>query len=57
MRHALETHRFATGSWPEQVAELESKGYLEPGSLASAGARPYYYRLRDDGVLLLAPER
>ena len=57
VRHAVETHRFVTGRWPGRVEELESGGTLPPGSLASAGARPYYYEQRDDGVLLLAPER
>ena len=57
VRHAVETHRFAEGRWPRAVDELERKGLLEPGSLARAGARPYYFEARDDGVLLLAPER
>ena len=57
VRHAVETHRFVTGRWPGQIGELESGGTLPPGSLAGAGARPYYYEQRDDGVLLLAPER
>ena len=57
VRHAVETHRFAQGKWPERIEELESRGTLAPGSLAETGARPYYYRQREDGVLLLAPER
>jgi hypothetical protein len=57
VRHAVETHRFVTGRWPGQVEELESGGTLPPGSLATAEGRPYYYEQRDEGVLLLAPER
>jgi hypothetical protein len=57
LRNAVETHRFVAGHWPGRLEDLEARGLLPPGSLARAGAPPYYYRQRGDGVLLLAPER
>ncbi len=57
VRHAVETHRFLEGRWPDGVGELETTGLLERDALARGGGRPYYYRVRDEGVLLLAPER
>lgn len=57
VRHAVETHRFLEGRWPDGVGELETKGLLQRDALARGGGRPYYYRMLDEGVLLLAPER
>jgi hypothetical protein len=57
VRRALEAHRFIDGGWPDSLAALEERGLLEEGSLAAREGRPYYYVERDDGALLLAPER
>jgi len=57
VRHALEALRFADGRWPQDLAELERSGLLEAGTLAQRGGAPYYYAVREDGALLLAPER
>jgi hypothetical protein len=54
VRHALEDFRMTTGRYPVELAELAA---LPPGALASPAGRPYYYVSREDGVLLLAPER
>jgi hypothetical protein len=51
LRHALAAERFATGSFP---ASLDA---LAGAAMASPGTRPYYYALRSDGAVLLAPER
>jgi hypothetical protein len=57
VRHALEAHRFADGRWPEELAELERSGLLAAGTLAQRPGAAYYYVVREDGALLLAPER
>ena len=57
VRHALEAHRFADGRWPEGLAELERRGVLAAGTLAQHRGAAYYYVVREDGALLLAPER
>jgi hypothetical protein len=57
VRYALEAHRFADGRWPEGLAELERRGILAAGTLAQQRGAAYYYVVREDGALLLAPER
>jgi hypothetical protein len=57
VRNALETHRFTHGRWPAGLEDLESQGLLAAGALAAAEGRPYYYRQRESGAVLLAPER
>jgi hypothetical protein len=57
VRYALEAHRFVEGRWPESLPDLEARGLLVEGSLAARQGRPYYYVEREDGALLLAPER
>jgi len=57
VRNAVEAQRFLDGGWPTRLERLEESGLLSRGSLASAGAHPYYYRKLDEGVVLLAPER
>jgi len=53
MRRALEALRFETGDWPRSLDAL-----VDPrGPMAATGGRPYYYALRSDGAVLLAPER
>jgi hypothetical protein len=54
VRHALEDHRMATGRHPQQLAELHG---LPADALAPPGADTYYYAPREDGAVLLAPER
>jgi hypothetical protein len=54
VRHALEDHRMAQGRYPRELAELRG---LPPGGLATPEAGPYYYAAREDGAVLLAPER
>jgi hypothetical protein len=56
-RHALEAHRFAAGGWPASLAQLERSGFAPPGRLAGPAAPPYYFAVRKDGAVLLAPER
>ena len=55
--HAVEAQRYITGSWPRDLARRDETGLLGRETLAPASARPYYYAVREGGVLLLAPER
>ncbi len=55
--HAVEAHRYLTGSWPQNLAQRDETGLLGRETLAPASTSPYYYAVRDGGVLLLAPER
>jgi len=58
VRHALETYRYQTGNWPNDLADLERLQLLPSPALASREGRPYYYAAdREKGALLLAPER
>ncbi len=57
VRQALETYRYSQGRWPVDLSELERRGMLESGALATPEGRPYYYSRRADGPLLLAPAR
>jgi len=57
VRHALEAHRFVDGRWPEGLVELERRGFLAAGTLAQGRTGAYYYVVREDGAVLLAPER
>jgi len=54
LRHALEDHRMREGRYPSQLAEL---GPVANDALASPAGANYYYAPRDDGAVLLAPER
>jgi hypothetical protein len=54
IRHALEDHRMAEGSYPRNLAELRA---LPEDALASPGGATYYYAPREAGAVLLAPER
>jgi hypothetical protein len=53
VRHALEAARFATGRWPDSLDALAAADR----PMAADGGAPYYYMRRDDGAVLLAPER
>jgi hypothetical protein len=57
LRAALEAHRFAEGTWPERLQTLVQRGYVPMAALTDSRGRPYYYAKRDDGFVLLAPER
>ncbi|NNL65162.1 MAG: hypothetical protein HKP30_02865, partial [Myxococcales bacterium] len=57
LRAAVEAHRFAEGRWPERLGELAARGYVPDDALTDAKGRPYYYAAREDGFVLLAPER
>jgi hypothetical protein len=57
IRNAVEAYRMAEGRWPAQLSELPSQGLLESEALAPPAGRPYYSMNREDGVVLLAPER
>lgn len=55
IRNQLETHFFETGRYPERLGELldSDSGWLE--SLAPKRLEDYYYKVRGDEVVLLAP--
>lgn len=57
VRHALEAYRLADGRWPGALTELAARGLLDAAALAHPEGRPYYYVEREDGAVLLAPER
>jgi hypothetical protein len=57
LRRAVEVHRFATGRWPAELAELARAGLASADELAPSGDRPYYYAVREGGAVLLAPQR
>ncbi|MBJ21708.1 MAG: DUF4388 domain-containing protein [bacterium] len=55
VRKQLEVHFFQTGRYPEQLQDLlgEEAGWLD--SLTPSRLADYYYVVRDDEVVLLAP--
>ena len=55
--HTIEAQRYVTGSWPRDLAQRDETGLLGREMLAPPSTRPYYYAVREGGVLLLAPER
>jgi hypothetical protein len=57
LRAAVEAHRFAEGHWPEALRKLVERGYVPGTALTDPSGRPYYYAVRDDDFVLLAPER
>jgi len=57
LRAAVEAHRFAEGRWPERLEALVERGYVPQAALTDDRGRPYYYAIRDDEFVLLAPER
>ena len=54
LRHALDDHRMRVGRYPTQLSELHA---LPSDALASPRGANYYYAPREDGAVLLAPER
>jgi len=57
VQHAIEEYRFASGTWPARLQQLSETGILTAEQLASEQGRPYYYAVRAEGAVLLAPER
>ena len=57
VRHAVETYRFIDGRWPQRLAQIEERGVVAGAPLAAPSGRPYYYIVREQGAVLLAPER
>jgi len=53
LRHALDAQHFVSGDWPRSLDTVPGAG----AAMAGAGGAPYYYSRRDDGAVLLAPER
>ncbi|HEY5657208.1 MAG TPA: DUF4388 domain-containing protein [Myxococcota bacterium] len=57
LRNAMEAYRLLEGRWPSRLADLESRGLVEPDALAAPAGRPYYSLHREGGFVVLAPER
>ncbi len=57
VQHVLEAQHLLTGHWPSDLAGNDPTGLLGGDALTPRGAAPYYYAQREEGVLLLAPER
>lgn len=55
IRNRLETHYFETGRYPDRLAELQDSGPEWLATLAPSRLGDYYYRVRGDEVVLLAP--
>ena len=55
IRSKLEAHFFETGRYPDRLDELAAAGGGRLSSLTSSRLGDYYYRVRDDAVVLLAP--
>jgi len=56
VRHAVEAWRLEHGSWPVSLEALRGAYGLE-GTLAAPDGRPYYSRVGEGGLIVLAPER
>src|SRR5262249_45537345 len=53
LAHAVDALHFGSGEWPRSLDVVPGAG----AAMAGAGGAPYYYARRDDGAVLLAPER
>jgi uncharacterized protein DUF4388 len=53
LRHAVDALHFRSGEWPRSLDGVPGAG----SAMAGTGGAPYYYSRRDDGAVLLAPER
>jgi hypothetical protein len=51
--HALDAAHFDSGEWPRSLEAVAGTA----AAMAGSEAAPYYYARRDDGAVLLAPER
>lgn len=57
VRNAIEAYRLEEGRWPASLDALRGTPWLDPDALASPDGRPYYSRVGEGGLILLAPER
>jgi hypothetical protein len=57
IRGLVEERYFQTGSYPRALEEIAEEAELEHASLTPSRLADYYYRVRDDEVVLLAPAR
>ncbi len=55
MRNLVEAYRLAEGQWPRQIQPLQLWA-AAAGALTPLENGPYYFRRRDQGPVLLAPE-
>jgi hypothetical protein len=55
MRNLIEAYRLAEGHWPRQIQPLQLWA-AAAGALTPLENGPYYFRRRDQGPVLLAPE-
>jgi len=55
IRGLLETRYFESGAYPESLQELASEAIAESPSLTTSRLDAYYYVVREDEVVLLAP--
>jgi hypothetical protein len=55
VRQLLEIHFFATGAYPERLEDFAERASAAGSSLTPARLADYYYAVRDDEVVLLAP--
>lgn len=57
LRNLVETHFFENGRYPEDLLEIAPDLAEAGSSLTASRLEDYYYRVRDDEVILLAPSR
>jgi hypothetical protein len=57
IRNLIETRYFETGRYPEDLSEIAPRLAEAGSSLTASQLGDYYYRVRDDEVILLAPLR
>lgn len=55
VRQLVERHFFATGAYPKRLEEIGEGAMQAEDSLTPARLADYYYAVRDDEVVLLAP--
>lgn len=55
VRQLVERHFFETGAYPERLVEIAEDASQAGDSLTPARLADYYYAVRDDEVVLLAP--
>lgn len=57
LRSLVETHFYRTGDYPASLSEVLPMAAETGASLTASRLEDYYYRVRDDEVILLAPLR
>ncbi len=57
IRHALEAHRYRTGSWPARLSDLEAGDFPGGGAMAGDPEASYYYERGESNIILVARER